>query len=147
MCRGSGRENSKTACSADTRQPTPLPVAQHHAGVAVHLRFGMATRTSLSLRHQARFCGPEPWHLAIAAGNTTVYYTRAMRWVAPYIALGCLPLHVERCMPAVIFDLCPAMFLISEVEVPVPNSYGSRQRGKKTRRELPEPARTPRTLR
>ncbi|CAN0384503.1 unnamed protein product, partial [Laminaria digitata] len=85
---------------------------------------------------QVRLRAPETWHLPSAAGNLvwyhvplTVgnlvwYYARSIVWLTPYMA--CLPPRVGICMPAVVFDLFPVVFLIGEAapaSIPVPNPY------------------------
>ena len=58
---------SGTARSADTRQPTPQPAPQHHAGVAATYAMVCLIAALLADDHRARFHGPEPRRLPVAA--------------------------------------------------------------------------------
>ena len=49
--------------------------------------------------------------------------TGAIMWLASYIAVECAASHVERWMPALVFDLCPVMFPIAS---PIANMTGYR---------------------
>ena len=51
---------SGTARSANTRQLTPQPAPQHHAGVAAMYALVGLIAALLAYDHRARFRGPEP---------------------------------------------------------------------------------------
>ena len=78
-----------------THTNTPAAASMHHAGVAVHL--------------------PIVWLVAFFGARDlslrmVVHYTNAILYLMPFIG----PLPVERCIPALVVYLYPAMFSIAQ---------------------------------
>ena len=82
-----------------THTNAPAAASMHHAGVAVHPHYSVVGcvfgACDLSLR-------------------MVVHYTSAMLYLMPFIGAWGLPPPVERCIPALVVYLYPAMFGIAQ---------------------------------